>query len=186
MQTEIAELNERARAAGSTEDQEAAVIRLSGKEADLDRMQTELATAQSLRTGQEEPVTPRQPLSARVLAGAGRRLRHSLTFGGRLEQGMVALRQAQLERSLQREERKNERLTANYLRNTNPFTGERVVKGELRMCGRCHAGPFMKNKGSCNNMSTHNDNGANSCRNCGWFNSSWANWPEWDGVVGPH
>jgi hypothetical protein len=201
LQTEIGELNARARAAGSVKGQVAAVKRLSRKEAELDRMQTELATAQSLRTHQEEAVTPQQPLSARgvssVLTDAGRRLRRSLSFGGQLERGVAALQQARVERSLQssarREEaqqraettRENERLTAEYLRHTNPFTGERVKDGDLRMCGRCHAGPFTKT--GCNDMSTHNSwFMANRCRNCFWFNSTWTNWPVWDGVIGPH
>lgn len=82
--------------------------------------------------------------------------------------------------------------TAAYLRQTDPFTGERVVPGDLRMCGRCHAGPWRKQ--GCNDMRAHStwfsshtgDRTHNRCRNCMWFEPDWRNWPVWDGVMGPH
>ena len=63
-------------------------------------------------------------------------------------------------------------------------------RGDVRMCGRCKAGP-IENK-ACSNLSTHNDysgEGAsrvNHCPNCDWFDGDWHNWPAWDGIPGPH
>lgn len=57
-----------------------------------------------------------------------------------------------------------------------------------RMCGRCRAGPIMND--ACSNLATHNSDSsrrrANHCPRCNWFDRNWNNWPEWDGVYGPH
>jgi len=89
--------------------------------------------------------------------------------------------------------RTEEQATADFLRRVDPFTGEAVQPGDLRMCGRCHAGPWRKR--GCNDMRRHNrlhclrpdESGThNRCRNCFWFEADWTRWPEWDGVMGPH
>ena len=89
-------------------------------------------------------------------------------------------------------QREADAATAAYLSRIDPFTGMPVQAGDLRMCGRCHAGPWRKT--GCNDMSRHNtwfgshtaNATHNRCRNCGWLSSDWTNWPVWDGVVGPH
>jgi len=56
-----------------------------------------------------------------------------------------------------------------------------------RMCGRCRAGPIINE--ACSNLATHNNDSrrrANHCPRCSWFDRNWNNWPEWDGVYGPH
>ena len=113
-----------------------------------------------------------------------------------------------LQRQEQRREQQHarteaDRLTAEYLRHTDPFTGLPVSHGDLRMCGRCKAGPWRKR--GCNDMRrhnnnnvplmfnasrrTHNDNSGgtpNRCTNCFWFDADWNKWPVWDRVMGPH
>lgn len=103
-------------------------------------------------------------------------------------------RRAEAERAAERNDARAraDAATAQYLRRVDPFTGGPVLPGDLRMCGRCHAGPWRKT--GCNNMRTHNtffsshnsDHTRNRCRNCLWFESDWTKWPEWDGVIGPH
>ena len=108
--------------------------------------------------------------------------------------------QRQEQRREQRQERTEaDRLTAEYLRHTDPFTGAPVSHGDLRMCGRCKAGPWRKR--GCNDMGRHNSNTVfnaasrrthnadstpNRCSNCFWFDADWNKWPVWDGVMGPH
>ena len=70
-------------------------------------------------------------------------------------------------------------------------------RGELRMCGECKAGPVALN--ACADLASHNDGSSaykastsfsvpkpNNCKNCGWCDENFENWPEWDGVWGPH
>jgi len=66
-------------------------------------------------------------------------------------------------------------------------------QGELRMCGQCRTVPF-ENK-ACHNHSDQNRwkeheattrRRPNECPNCGWYNSDWYQWPEFDGIYGPH
>ena len=233
------ELRARSASEESQERRESAFIKLSKAEADLARVQIELAlalsqhdqrdatsrtasTSCSSSTDGGEPRSPWRPTSLARRSSSfehGRRALGSanLAIGGaiggavggaaRRMRGVgaavqtaaehVAERRHEAQReAAQRAEanREAERLTAEYLRSTDPFTGQPVQPGELRMCGRCRAGPWRKT--GCNNMSNHNagifrphderNNTANRCRNCLWFESEWTRWPEWDGVVGPH
>jgi len=57
-------------------------------------------------------------------------------------------------------------------------------RGDVRMCGRCKAGP-IENR-ACSDLNAHNDSGVNHCPNCNWFDANWQNWPMWDGIPGPH
>mmetsp|Transcript_3800 Transcript_3800/g.5869 ORF Transcript_3800/g.5869 Transcript_3800/m.5869 type:complete len:938 (-) Transcript_3800:109-2922(-) len=70
-------------------------------------------------------------------------------------------------------------------------------RGDLRMCGRCKAGPIENF--ACADLAAHNDTGTtykgnavaarerpNHCPNCNWFDPDWRKWPMWDGVYGPH
>ena len=64
-----------------------------------------------------------------------------------------------------------------------------VGHGTARMCRRCRSGPVMNE--NCSNLATHNRDtvnrrNANHCPRCGWFDRNWQNWPEWDGIDGPH
>ena len=60
----------------------------------------------------------------------------------------------------------------------------RLGRGDFRMCKKCRAGPVTNE--ACSNLASHNDGGANRCRNCGWFSENWHDWPMWDGKFGPH
>ena len=69
--------------------------------------------------------------------------------------------------------------------------------GDLRMCGRCKAGPFENR--NCSDLRLHNvfettykgtavagKLKPNHCPNCDWHDPDWNNWPYFDGVFGPH
>jgi len=75
-------------------------------------------------------------------------------------------------------------------RNTPPdpqTLPDAVLQGRVaRMCGQCRCGPVVNY--ACSNLATHNNDRpfTNHCSNCGWFDRNWGNWPEWDGIYGPH
>jgi len=53
-----------------------------------------------------------------------------------------------------------------------------------RMCPRCRTGPFLNDH--CEDLARNNEDQRNNCPNCNWFDAKWTNWPEWDGIHGPH
>ena len=92
-----------------------------------------------------------------------------------------------------------EKATVALLAQANEENGAGAIgeRGDMRMCGRCRAGPIINH--ACSDLAAHNDASTsyknrrvaskakpNDCPNCGWFNADWHNWPRWDGVYGPH
>ena len=60
----------------------------------------------------------------------------------------------------------------------------RVVAGVLRdprQCGQCGFGPVEKDNG-CDHLGHHHHHGgvSNACPRCGWFVTSFSQWPRWD------
>ena len=107
------------------------------------------------------------------------------------EQERESLRQQEEERrrlqELQAEERRRRAAELDEL--ARRAVTQMVGRGSARMCRRCRAGPIMNE--NCNNLATHNRDtvnrrNANHCPRCGWFDRNWHNWPEWDGIYGPH
>ena len=172
-------------------------------EADVARVEAELQEAQN--RARQEIANMEERREQQRLAEERRRQEEEVRRRQR-EERRRREEQARRERERQRQEQERKaREEAEALRRRNAeaeAATERAFatagtsaatfggKGQLKMCGRCKAGPF-ENK-ACADLASHNDaiagssRNANHCPNCGWFNPRWEKWPLWDGVHGPH
>ena len=105
----------------------------------------------------------------------------------RRQEEQARLRREREEAERQKREREAQEqadLLAMQKHNAENRTMRTMGVGDFRMCKKCRAGPFTNE--ACSNLASHNDGGANQCRNCGWFSENWHDWPMWDGKFGPH
>ena len=158
----------------------------------LERLEDEVATARAERQGAEQ--NARREEQQRE-ARAERRRREEQERRAREE------RRRQEEEAARKLRADQEAQTTQLLARANREDGAREFgeRGDMRMCGRCKAGPIINH--ACSDLAAHNDAATtykgqtvaahrggrpNDCPNCGWHHDDWHRWPKWDGVFGPH
>ena len=102
----------------------------------------------------------------------------------RRQEEQARLRREREEAERQKREREAQEQADLLAMQQHNAENRRLGRGDFRMCKKCRAGPVTNE--ACSNLASHNDGGANQCRNCGWFSANWHDWPMWDGKFGPH
>ena len=156
----------------------------------IEKIEDEVEAARAKQSNAAASVTREEELRA---ARAERRRREDAARRERERR-----RQAE-EEAARRRRAADELATAQLFQRAKGDGGAAAIgeRGDLRMCKRCKAGPVALN--ACADLGAHNDGSTqykgnavastsrpNNCKNCDWFDADWHQWPEWDGVWGPH